>query len=144
MQHVGDLDEFADEIRVVEHAPLQADAAEALDEHAQRPVGNADHLVHDGRGPDLVEILPVRRLGRLVANGDEREQAVAADDVVDEADRALLPDRERRHRLGEDDRLLEGQHRQLGRNLVDLCRGRLGELGLAHQSGTSSRSIPAS
>src|SRR5581483_10576080 len=40
------------------------------------------------------------------------EHAVAGDHVVDELDRPLLPDRERRHRLREDDGLLQRQHRQ--------------------------------
>ena len=50
-------------------------------------------------------------------DGDEREHPVAGDDVVDQLDRALLADRERRHRLREDDRLLQRQDRQDGRHL---------------------------
>ena len=57
--------------------------------------------------PTVVDVVEARRLDRGVAGGDEREQPVAGDDVVDQPDRALLPDRERRHRLREDDRVLE-------------------------------------
>ena len=74
--------------------------------------------MHDGCGPDLVEVVEARRLGVLALDGHEREQPVAADDVVDQADGALLPDRERRHRLGEDDGLLQRQHGKHGRQLV--------------------------
>src|SRR5581483_9858159 len=150
---VGLLDELADEIRLVEHLPLQADATDPLHEDAQRPVGDADHLVHDRRRPDVVEVVPGRCLD-VVAHGHEREQPVASDHVVDEPDRALLPDRERRHRLREDDRLLQRQHRQGRRQLLpELLRVRLllGAdddliLGLAHSltTGRTSFSIPRS
>ena len=136
--------EARDEIRVVRHRLFEPDPAQALDEDPQRPVGDADHLVHDRGRPDLVEVAPAGNLDLRVAHRDEREQALAAHDVVHEPDRALLADRERRHRVGEDDRLLQRQDRQLGRDLVDLRRLRLGELDLAHRSGTSSCRIPAS
>ena len=82
------------------------------DEDPQRPVGDLDHLVDERDRADLVDVVPAGRVDRRVARGDEREQPVAGDDVVDQPHRALLPDRERRHRLREDDRLLQRQHRQ--------------------------------
>ena len=100
--------------------------------------------MHDGRRSDLVEVAPVGNLHLGVAHRDEREQAVAAHHVVHELDRALLADGERRHRVGEDDRLLQRQDGQLGRDLVDLRRLRLGELDLVHRRGTSSCRIPVS
>ena len=90
---------------------VEVDALDALDEDPQRAVGNADQLVDDRCGSDVVEILEPRRLDVLVLHRHEREQALTGRDVVDQLDRALLADRERRHRLGEDDRLLERQHR---------------------------------
>ena len=45
---------------------------------------------------------------------------LAGDDVVDQLDRALLADRERRHRLREDDRLLQRQDGQRRRGSVRL------------------------
>ena len=119
---VGHGEKRADEVRVVGDRLLELDPAHALHEDPQRPVGDADHLVHDRGRPDLVEVVPARRLDVRVAHRDEREQALAAHDVVDEPDRALLADRERRHRVGEDDGFLQRQHRQLGRDLVD-CVG---------------------
>jgi hypothetical protein len=120
-----------------------------VDEDPQRAVGNADHLVDDRCRADLVQVVPVGRLRLLVAHGDEREQAVAADDVVDQAHRAFLTDGERCHRLREDDRLLQRQHGQRRGQLVsellsipllfssddDLI------LGLAHASRPSSGSV---
>ncbi len=81
------------------------------------PSGN--HLLDDRGGADLVEVVPARLLHLSVLRGDERDQPVARDDVVDEAHRALLADREREHRVGEDDRVLERQDRE-GRGELDL------------------------
>ena len=78
----------------------------------------------DRRGPDLVQVVPAGALDRGVADRDEGEQALAVDHVVDEPERALLPDREGRHRVGKDDRLLERQDGQLGRKLADFSRVR--------------------
>ena len=72
------LDELADEIRLVLDAPLEPDAADALDEDPQRPVGDADQLVDDRGRPDLVEVVPAGRLGLLVLDRDERDHPVAA------------------------------------------------------------------
>ena len=74
---VGNLDEAADEVRLVLELVDQPDAADALDEDAQRPVGHAEHLLDDGRGSDLVQVVPAGRLDVRVLRGDEREQPVA-------------------------------------------------------------------
>ena len=77
------------------------------------------------------EVVAAGLLRFRVANGDERDQPLACDDVVDEPDRALLTDCERRHRLREDDRLLEREHRQPARHFSVLDRLEVG-LDLAH------------
>ncbi len=141
---VGHDGEARDEVGIVRDRLFELDPAQALDEDPQRPVGDADHLVDDRRRPDLVQVAPAGRLYLGIAHRDEGEQALAADHVVDEPDRSFLADRERRHRVGEDDGVLERQDRQLGRQLVDLRRRRVGEVDLAHRSGTSSFRIPAS
>ena len=108
--------DLGDEVRLVRVLLAEADAVQALDEDPERPVGHLDHLVDDRRRADLVEVVAARGLGLGVLRRHEREQALAGDDVVDQPDRALLPDRERGHRLREDDRLLQrqdGQRRQL-------------------------------
>ena len=76
---------------------------------------------------DLVDVVQSRRVDRRVARGDEREEAVAGDDIVDQPDRALLPDRERHHRLREHDRVLQRAGRQRRREL-ELGLGVLGHL----------------
>ena len=123
---VRQLDELADEIRIGLHLAVELAAFEALDEDAQRPVGNLDHLVDDCGGADLVEVVPAGLVGLGVLHGDEREQAVARDDVLDELDRALLSDRERRHGFREDDRVLQRQDRQR-RGKDDLFLALLGQ-----------------
>ena len=131
LEHVRHLDEAPDEIWLDLRGLLEPDPAEALHEDAQRPVGDADHLVDHGRGPDLVEVLELWLLVVRVARGQEREHPVAADDVVDELDRALLADRERRHRLREDDGVAQGEHGELLRDRDDVGLDRRGlQLGL--------------
>ena len=104
-----------------------ADPVHALDEDPQGAVGDPDHLVHDRRGADLVEVVPARRApprrSRTVTSASIRSPD---DDVVDEPDRALLADRERRHRLREDDRLLQRQHRQRRGGIVGSAARLLG------------------
>ena len=91
---------------------VEPDASHAFDEDAQRPVGDLDHLVDHGGRADPVEVVPAGLLGVLVLHGYERKHTLAGDDVLDELDRALLPDCERRREAGKDDRLLQRQHRQ--------------------------------
>ena len=100
LELVRQLGELADEVRVVLRRPFELDASQPLDEDPQRPVGDPDHLVDHGGGADLVQVVPAGLLGVRVLDGDEREHALAGDDVLDELDRAFLPDRERRHRFG--------------------------------------------
>ena len=114
---VRHLRELADQVRVVVGPPLELDPPQPLDQDPQRSVGYADQLVDDRGGADVVEIVPAGRLGLLVLDRDQRQHPVAGDDVVDQLDRALLPDRERRHRLREDDRVLQRQDRQGRRDL---------------------------
>ena len=109
---VGHVLELADEVRLVLPRLDEPDPLEPLDEDAQRPVGDLDHLVDDRGRADLVQVVPAGLLGLRVPDGDEREHPVARDDVVDQPHRALLADRERRHRVGEDDRLLQREDRQ--------------------------------
>ena len=82
-------------------------------------------------GADVVEVGEGRRLDLGILDRDEREQPlVAGDHVVDQLHGALLADRERRHRLGEDDRVLQRQDREDVRDLQFL------ELNLAHVART--------
>jgi hypothetical protein len=110
---VGHVLEFADQVGLARPPLGDPDPAQALNEHAQGPVRNADQLVHRGGGPDLVEVVPARLLDLRAAHGHERELAVGRHDLVDQLDRALLADRERSQRVGEDDRLLQRQDREL-------------------------------
>ena len=111
---VGHGRDLCDEVRLVLQATVDANPLEALDEDAQRAVGDADHLVDDRRGTDVVEIVEAWRLDLFLAlsHRDQREHALAGDDVVDQLDRAVLADRERCHRLREDDGFLQRQHRK--------------------------------
>ena len=127
--------ELGHEVRVVVDRHVELDALDALDEDPQRAVRDANQLVDDRGGADVEEIVEARRVGLLVLHRHEREQALAGRDVVDQLDRPLLADRERRHRLGEDDRLLERQHRH-DRRQVRRLGDRLDEL-VAHRRVTA-------
>src|SRR5205085_3622942 len=100
--------------------------AHPLDEDAQRPVGDADHLVDHRGGPDLVEVVPARLVDIGISDRHEREQPLAVDRVLDQLHRSVLADRERGHRLREDHRLLQREDRQLRRNL-DLLEALFGQ-----------------
>ena len=89
----------------------EADPADPLDEDPQRAVGNADHLLYDRGGADLVQVVPAGLLDVVVLRSDQGDQPVARDDFVHELDRPFLADREREHGVGEDDRVLQGQDR---------------------------------
>ena len=129
---VRHLLELADEVRLVLDALGEPDAADALDEDPQRPVGDADHLVHDARRANVVEVVPGGRVGVPALDRDQRQHPLALEHVVDELHRPLLPDRKRRDGLREDDGLLEREHRQRRRDLeLPLVEG-LVEVQLAH------------
>ena len=148
--------ELGDEVRVVLLRLDQPNPLQPLDEDAQRPVGHLDHLVNDRDRADRVQVVPARRVGLGVAHGHQREHPLARDDVVDQPDRALLADGERRHRLREDHRLLQRQDRQRAsarrprwacpRSSVPADDDRDGTAarGLASAIGSVMRSIPAS
>ena len=144
---VGNLDEAADEVRLVLELVDQPDAADALDEDAERPVGHPEHLLDDRGRADLVQVVPAGLLDLCVLRGDERDQPVSRDDVVHEPDRALLPDREREDRVGEDDRVFERQDRELRRELdvldLDLVVEQLAHRLLLMLTGISMRSALA-
>jgi hypothetical protein len=147
LRRVGDdvrhVLELAHEVRVGALPLDQADATDSLDEHAQGPVGDADELVDAGRGPDLVQVVPAGLLGLGVADGHERELAIGADDVVDQADRALLADRQRRHRVREHDRFLEREERELAHRVSTRMRT-LVERACGSASGNTIDSRPRS
>ncbi len=120
LEDVGQLGELADEVRVRLHLPVEMDPACARDEDAQSPVGDAHHLVHDGRRTDLVQVVPAGRICVGIPHGHECDRAVAGHGVLDELDQPFLPDRERRHRVGEDDRVFQGQNGQRRREGEDV------------------------
>ena len=108
---VGRGRDLGDEVGLLGRVAGDRDARPGLDEDPQRPVRHLEHP-RDGpgdadrvqvAGPGLVELgLPAQH---------EREHPVAAEHVVDELDRALLPDGERRQRVGEGDGVAQRQDR---------------------------------
>jgi hypothetical protein len=138
LELVRQLDELADEVRVVLQRAVEADAPNTLDEDAQRAVGNLDHLVDHGGGSDGVQVVPAGLFRFFVLHRHEGDVAIARDDVLDELDRAFLADRERRGEAREDDRVLEREHRQRGRKR-QLVRGLLDVGGqLCHQEALTT------
>ena len=66
---------------------------------------------------DAVDVVGARRLDLRVLARDHYEHPVPCQDVVDELDRPLLADRQRRDRVREGDGLLERQDGQCVRDL---------------------------
>ena len=94
-QHVRQRVELSEQVGVGVEAVQELHALEALDEDPQTPVGDLDHLVHEGDRADLVDVAPGGHLDRPVARGHEREQPVAGHDVVDQSHGPFLADRKR-------------------------------------------------
>ena len=109
---VREIAELADEVGVALDDAFEPHPAHALDEDSQRPVGDADHLVDQRRGSDVVDVLGTGRLFLGVSRRHERDRRVVRDRFVDELDRPLLAYCERGHGVGEDHRLLERQDRE--------------------------------
>ncbi len=135
---VGQRAELGEQVRLRVDSLVELHAVQALDENPQGAVGHLDHLVDDPDRAHVVDVGEAGRLDRAVACCHQREQAVARNDVVDQAHRPLLADRERRHRLRKDNGFLQRQHRQHRRQLGLVLR-RLGriEQQVAHAVRTS-------
>ena len=110
--HVGRLGHPRDEVGRLARERLQADPRPGLDQDPQRPVGDLEHARDRADDADGVQLVGPRRVDLRIARGDQREHAVGAEHVVDELDRALLPDRQRRQRVGERDRVAQREDRQ--------------------------------
>src|SRR4051794_24769481 len=111
---VGQLADLGDEVGRLADPVGELDALGALDQDAQRPVGDLEHPRDRADDADVVELLGAGRLELGVARGDHDQQAVAGEHVVDEPDGALLADGQRRQRVGERDGLAQRKHGQHG------------------------------
>ena len=92
-----------------------------------------------------MQVVPAGLVDLRVPGRDGREEPVTRDRGVDELDRSLLADGEREHRVGEDDRVLEREDGELGRELelvdVDLFLDQLAHRAIL--TGISTRSAAA-
>jgi hypothetical protein len=91
---------------------VEADALGRLDEDPQGAVGDFDHPLDHADDADVVEVGRGRLVLVGVARGDHDQHPVAAEDVVDQLDRARLADRQRGDRVREGDRVAQRQDRQ--------------------------------
>src|SRR4051794_12390562 len=114
LHDVGQLADLGDEVGRLADPVGELDALCALDQDAQRPVGDLEHPRDRADDADVVELLGAGRLELGVARGDHDQQAVAGEHVVDEPDGALLADGQRRQRVGERDGLAQRKHGQHG------------------------------
>jgi hypothetical protein len=148
---IGLLGDLGHEIGGLAQPAVDVHALAALDEHAHGPVGHLDHAGDRADHADLVELRRPGRLDLRVARSDHHQHPVAAQHVVDEADRALLADRQRRQGVGQRDRLAQRQdrqragHRALG---ADLDRAPVaagpGDLDHERSSPSSTSSVSTS
>jgi hypothetical protein len=104
---VGRLLHARDQVGLLVGELGELHALAALDEDAQRAVGHLEHPRHGAHHPHAVELLGARGLLLGIAAGDHHDHPVAAQHVVDQPDRALLPDGQRRERVREGDRLAQ-------------------------------------
>ena len=120
-----------------------AEALDPLDHQPQRAVREAEHLVDVGERARGVEVALERLVDGGVALRQDADDLALLDRVVDERHGALAGDRERQHRLREQQRVAQRQDADLGRQVgeVDLVNaGRLEvRLALVAQSRLLSR-----
>ena len=111
---------------------LDPHPAQALDQHAQRAVGQPEELEDPHHRAHAIELL-VRGVGDLAAllRGDE-EHAVARDRLLDGVDRRQSPDQERDRHVREDHHVPQRQQRQAVAELELLVAAR-------HQQATRRR-----
>ena len=86
-----------------------AEALHALHHEAQRAVGELEHLVDVGEGPDAVEVALHRVVDRGVALGDDADDLALAHRVVHEGHGALPGHRQGQDGVGEQDGVPQGQ-----------------------------------
>ncbi len=87
------------------------DPLHPLDEDPDRAVGDLEHARDDAGDADRLELLRARLLELGVLRGDHDEAAVSGEHVVDQLDRALLADGERRQRPRVGDHVAHRQDR---------------------------------
>ena len=104
--------DLGDEVGLGGHPLLHAHARAALDEDAQRPVGQAHHPRDRPQHADRVQLVGAGRLDLRVATGDQHDRPVAAQNVVDELEAARLADVERNDQIGERHRVAQREHAQ--------------------------------
>ncbi len=151
---VGQLADLRHEVGLLAHPAVDLHALAGLDEDPQAAVGDLEHARDDARDPDGVQLVGPRRLEVRVPGAEHDEHPVAGQHVVDELDRAVLADRQRRQRVRVGDRVAQRQHGELvgqgDGNVVrerahrsvpriGTVRGRAGRL-----SGSSTVRIPSS
>ena len=104
------------DVRLRRQHLLQVQAGLPLHDEAQGAVGQLEHLVDVGDGPDGIELLLGGLLGARLELGEDADEAAVGDGLLDQPHRALPGHRERHERVRKEDRVAQGQHRQLGRN----------------------------
>jgi hypothetical protein len=109
---IRELLDAGDEIGKLAGPFSELDPLGPLHEDSQRPIGDLDHAGDRTDDTDIVELVWSGRLQLRAARGDHDQQTIAGQHVVDQLDRALLPDGQRRERVGQRDRLAQRQHRQ--------------------------------
>ena len=119
---VGQLGDAGGQVGLGADPLLDAHALAALDEDPQRAVRHLEHARDHAGDADVVELLGAGRVDVGLAAGDHHQHPVADQHVVDEPDRAVLPDRQRRQRVGVGDRVAEREDGQLAGQLC--IRGR--------------------
>ena len=107
---------------------LDARLGEALHQHFDAAVGQAQDAHHHRDRADLMQVVGFRIFDLGVALRGEQQQAVARERVLDRGHRALPRQEERQHHVREHHELPQREHRHLVRHLE------VGGHGLGHRS----------
>ena len=124
LEDVGLLVHARDQVGVLRHELVDPHPLAALDQDPQRAVGHPQHARDDAGDAHAVEVVRPGLLVLRIATRDHHEHAVLGQHVVDELHRALLADRQWRHRVRERDDVAQRQHRHDRREVRHRLRRR--------------------
>ena len=97
-----------DEVRLGADELVRLDPFDPLHREPERTVADARDVVHERHRARGVEIRRIRRRAIRVLLRDERDQAIGAERVVHELQRAFLADQDRRDGRGEENGFAQG------------------------------------
>ena len=142
---VGERRKGGCEVRIAPEGFRQAHALEPANKNPQRAIRHFDHLVDDRHRADVVDVREAGLVDCGIPRRNKGDESVTCDNIVDQCDRAILPNRERCHRLREHDGVFQRKHGQRAREHNELVATGLAQVkrDARHAAPTAIEMRPA-